>query len=236
MKIHFAIACLAAAASTSGALAYAPEHQTSRSTTSTDLSRRAALSRAIYVAGSAFASAALLSATSPSPSLAFDGSGSSAYSGKNPQSVLERKKAYQARVVQDAKDFNRLGAAIARGETEGDPWAFVFFPFERREPDAAGRTFAAVPDLIGHVEGRELVGGCGYLLASSFTRAGKPPETTPAVKSFTALSKMFDPIKQAGVKGDAGKAQAAFGKAAPLFAKYLEDVGLPGDLSDPLYR
>lgn len=47
---------------------------------------------------------------------------------------------------------------------------------------------------------------------------------------------MFDPIKQAGVKGDAGKAKAAFGKAAPLFAKYLEDVGLPGDLSDPLYR
>ena len=232
MKIHFAIACLAAAASTSGALAYAPEHQTSRSTTSTDLSRRAALSRAISVAGSAFASAALVS----SPSLAFDGSGSSAYSGKNPQSVLERKKAYQARVVQDAKDFNRLGAAIARGETEGDPWAFVFFPFERREPDAAGRTFAAVPDLIGHVEGRELVGGCGYLLASSFTRAGKPPETTPAVKSFTALSKMFDPIKAAGAKGDAGKAKAAFGKAAPLFAKYLEDVGLPGDLSDPLYR
>ena len=236
MKIPFAIACLAAAASTSGALAYAPEHQTRRSATSNDLSRRAALSRAISVAGSAFASAALLSATSPSPSLAFDGSGSSAYSGKNPQSVLERKKAYQARVVQDAKDFNRLGAAIARGETEGDPWAFVFFPFERREPDAAGRTFAAVPDLIGHVEGRELVGGCGYLLASSFTRAGKPPETTPAVKSFTALSKMFDPIKAAGAKGDAGKAKAAFGKAAPLFAKYLEDVGLPGDLADPLYR
>jgi len=85
-------------------------------------------------------------------------------------------------------------------------------------------------------------------LASSFTparlhqinKAGKPPETktTPAVKSYTALtsSKMFDPIKAAGTLGDAGKAKGAFEKAAPLFAKYLEDVGLPGDFSDPLYR
>ena len=93
-----------------------------------------------------------------------------------------------------------------------------------------------MPDLIGHIEGRELVGGCGYLLASSFTKQGKPPETTPAVKSFTALSKTFDEIKEAGSKGKADKAKAAYDKAAPLFAKYLEDVGLPGDLSDPVYR
>ena len=229
MKISLALlACLAPG----GALAYVPERQA----LANDLSRRDAFSRGLSVAGSAFTTAALLTASSPSPSLAFDGSGSSAYSGKNPQSVLERRKTYQARVVQDAKDFVRLGAAIARGETDGDAWVFVFSPFERREPDAAGRTFAAVPDLIGHVEGRELVGGCGYLLASSFTKQGKPPETTPAVKSFTALSKTFDAIKEAGSKGKADKAKAAYDKAAPLFAKYLEDVGLPGDLSDPIYR
>ena len=229
MKICLALlACLAPG----GALAYVPERQA----LANDLSRRDAFSRGLSVAGSAFTTATLLTASSPSPSLAFDGSGSSAYSGKNPQSVLERRKTYQARVVQDAKDFVRLGAAIARGETDGDAWVFVFSPFERREPDAAGRTFAAVPDLIGHVEGRELVGGCGYLLASGFTRQGKPPETTPAVKSFTALSKTFDAIKEAGSKGKADKAKAAYDKAAPLFAKYLEDVGLPGDLSDPIYR
>ena len=225
MKISWS---LALASFASGALAYAPERQTP-----SDLSRRAVFSRATSATGAAFLAAGT---AGPSPSLAFDGSGSSAYSGKNPQSVLERRKTYQARVIQDAKDFNRLGAAIARGETDGDAWVFVFSPFERREPDASGRTLAAVPDLIGHVEGREFVGGCGYLLASSFTKAGKPPETTPAVKSYTALSKMFDPIKAAGTLGDAGKAKGAFEKAAPLFAKYLEDVGLPGDFSDPLYR
>lgn len=113
MKISLAL--LASCLASGGALAYAPEGQASSLA-----SRRDAFSRGLSAAGSAFITAALLTASDPSPSLAFDGSGSSAYSGKNPQSVLERRKTYQSRVVQDAKDFVRLGAAIARGETDGD--------------------------------------------------------------------------------------------------------------------
>ena len=118
MKISLAL--LASCLASGGALAYAPERQSS------NISRRDAFSRGLSVTGSAFTTAALPTASNPSPSFAFDGSGSSAYSGKNPQSVLERRKTYQARVVQDAKDFVRLGAAIARGEMDGDAWVFVF--------------------------------------------------------------------------------------------------------------
>ena len=74
------------------------------------------------------------------------------------------------------------------------------------------------------------------MLASTFTKKGKPPENTPAVKSFAVLSKAFDPIKAAGAKKDAGKAKASWEKAAALFSKYLEDVELPADLNDPIYQ
>ena len=210
-------------------LAYRAETQP-KSKSPSSFSRRAAFSRAIFISTSSLLPSITSSAN------AFEGTGSSAYSGKNPASVLARRKSYQARVTEDVKDFVRLGAAINRGETDTDPWLFFFFPYERREPDATGRTFAACADFIGHLDGRERVGGDGYLLASTFTKAGKPPENTPAVKSYNPLPKAFDAIEAAGKKGDAKKAKEAYEKAAFLFSKYLADVELPGDLSDPLYK
>lgn len=84
-----------------------------------------------------------------SPSFAFDGKGSSAYSGRSPATKAELKRGYQERIVADARDFNTLGKAISKGETEGSAWVNFFIQFQRREPDAVGRTYAALVDLRG---------------------------------------------------------------------------------------
>lgn len=83
------------------------------------------------------------------PSFAFDGSGSSAYSGRSPATKAELKRQYQERIVADVRDFNVLGKAIANGETEGNAWVNFFIQFQRREPDAVGRAYAALVDLRG---------------------------------------------------------------------------------------
>ena len=167
----------------------------------------------------------------PQVSVAFDGTGSSAYSGRTPASKAELVKGYKDRIVADVRDFNALGKAIDRGETDGDAWVNFFIEFQRRDPDSVGRTYAALADLVGIKD----VSGCGILLASSFTKPGKPSEGTPAVKQFNALSKAFEPIKAAGKKGDAAKAKTAWSKAGESLSKYLEVVELPSSLSDPLY-
>jgi len=173
------------------------------------------------------------------PVQAFDGSGSSAYAGKTATSKAQLRKSYQVRVAADVRDFNRLGAAIARGETNSDEWKFFFIPFPRNSPDAAGRTYAALADFAGvpiTENSKILEGGDGYLLAATFTKTGKPPDNTPAVKTYNALAKTFDPIKEAGKSGDAKKAKVAWEKASVLFAKYLGEVEMPDSLSDPLYN
>lgn len=106
------------------------------------------------------------------PATAFDGSGSNVYSGKGVTSKGDLKKSYQRRVIADIKDFNKLGAAIDKGETEGDAWVNFFIPYQRREPDSNGRTYAAYVDLVGNKE----LSGCGTLLAASFAKQGKPSE------------------------------------------------------------
>lgn len=111
-------------------------------------------------------------AIAPKPALAFDGSGSSVYSGKGATSKADLKKSYQRRVVADVRDFKRLGEAIQKGETEGDAWVDFFIEYQRREPDSAGRTYAALVDLVGNKE----LSGCGILLAASFAKPGKPSE------------------------------------------------------------
>jgi hypothetical protein len=111
-------------------------------------------------------------ATSSEPSVAFDGSGSNAYSGKGVTSKADLKKSYQRRIVADVKDFKRLGAAIENGETEGSAWVDFFIEYQRREPDSAGRTYAALVDLVGNKD----LSGCGTLLAASFAKQGKPSE------------------------------------------------------------
>lgn len=141
---------------------------------------------------------------------AFDGSGSSAYAGKTPTSKAELKKSYQTRVIADVKDFKALGRAIERGETSGAAWVDFFIEYQRREPDANGRAYAALVDLVGNKE----LSGCGTLLAASFAKAGKPSEGLPSVKKYNAMSKMFDPIKDAGQKGDLSKAKTAYGKVS----------------------
>ena len=179
-------------------------------------------------------SAALLQTTgitTPPPSLAFDGSGSSAYSGRTPSSKAELKKSYQYRIIADVKDFKTLGRAIDNGQTEGDAWVGFFIEFQRREPDSVGRTYAALADLIGTKESS----GCGTLLAASYAKQGKPADGLPSVKKYNAMTKAFDPIKAAGKKGDVGKAKIAWGKASELLSDYLEAVELPSSLSDPLY-
>lgn len=170
---------------------------------------------------------------------AFDGTGSSAYSGMNPSTKAELKKSWRERIAADVKDFKALGQAIDRGETEGKEWINFFIQFQRREADGVGRTFAALADLRGVPVPKkkdEYEGGDGLLLANTFTKAGKPPDNTPAVKSFRKLAPAFDTIEAAGKKGDASKAKAEWGKTKVLFFQYLADVEMPSDLNDPIYN
>jgi hypothetical protein len=176
--------------------------------------------------------------SSPEPALAFEGS--SASPGRSPASKAALKKGWQDRVVADVQDFNALGAAIAAGELDAQsaPWLNFFVLQQRREPDAVGRVYGALVDFRGLPTANPQVyqGGDGFLLANAFTKKGKPPENTPAVKSFSKLTKTFDPIQAAAQKGDAGKAKAEWTKASALLSQYLVDVELPGDLNDPLYQ
>jgi len=176
--------------------------------------------------------------SSPVPVLAFDGTGSSAYAGRTPATKAELKKGYRSRVVADVKDFMTLGKAISAGETEGPAWVNFFITFQRREPDAVGRTYAALVDLRGlpTKKSNEYEGGDGLLLANTYTKAGKPPDNTPAVKSFLKLSKTFDAIEAAGKNGNASKAKEEWTKISALLSQYLTDVELPSDLSDPIYN
>ena len=185
-------------------------------------------------------SAATIFAASTSgglPSQAFDGSGSSAYAGKSPATKAALKKGYQDRIVADVRDFNALGAAIDNEQLVGKAWVFFFATTSRREPDSVGRTYAALTDFVGLKEnGKSYSGGDGLLLANTFTKAGKPPDNTPAVKKYNALAKSFDPIADAGSKNDLTKAKKAWDKASILFSDYLAEVELPSSLSDPLYQ
>ena len=181
---------------------------------------------------STVASASLLS-SGPKKAIAFDGSGSTAYSGRNPTSKAELKKSYQNRIVEDVKDFKRLGVAIDNGDLspESGAWVSFFIEFQRREADDAGRTYAGLADLVGTKD----VSGCGLLLATSYGKPGKPADNLPSVKKFNAMAKLFDPIKTAGKKGDAAKVKSALTKAGVALSEYLEVVELPSSLSDPIY-
>ena len=141
------------------------------------------------------------------PVQAFDGSGASASSGYNPTTKAERIRRWKERVIADVQDFNQLGSALRNGQA-GDSskeWISFFIQFQRRKPDAVGRTYGALVDLRGLPTKKkfEYEGGDGLLLAGSFTKAGKPPENTPAVKAWNKLFKQFDTIEAAGRKGDA---------------------------------
>ena len=175
---------------------------------------------------------------SSQPAEAFVGSGSSAYSGRSPATKAAQKKQWQERIVADVQDFNALGAAIGRGETDGPAWINFFILQPRREPDPVGRTYAALADFRGlpTSDPKVFQGGDGFLLANTFTKAGKPPENTPAVKAFAKLTKAFDPILAAGKNGDATRAKSEWEKASALFSQYLREVELPDDLKDPLYQ
>lgn len=176
------------------------------------------------------AAAAFLSNTQPTN--AFDGSGSTAYVGKKAKTKEELALAYKARVIEDVKDFNTLGAAIDRGETDGDDWVAFFVQFQRREPDPFGRTYAARLDLVGE----DGLGGSGLLLAGTFAKKGKPIDGLPQVKKFNALAKSLAPIQSAAKKGDASKAKKEWVKASVVLSEYLQEVDLPASLSDPLYK
>ena len=167
------------------------------------------------------------------PAIAFEGSGSSAYSGMNPTTKAALMKSYKSRIAADVRDFNALGAAINKGQTDGNEWVSFFIQYPRREPDAVGRTYAALADLIGT---SERGGGCGYLLAASFAKPNKPPDNVPAVMKYKTLAKAFAPIQSAGSSGDAKKAQEEFQKASVLFREFLQQVEMPASLDDPLYQ
>jgi len=174
------------------------------------------------------------------PSQAFDGSGASASSGFNPATKAERVKGWKQRVIADVKDFNRLGNALRNGQA-GDTskeWINFFIKFQRREPDEVGRTYGALVDLRGLPTKKkyEYEGGDGLLLATSFTKSGKPPENTPAVKAWNKLFKLFDNIEAAGKSGNAPLALAEWEKTKPLLEEYLSCVELPTSLSDSAYN
>ena len=181
----------------------------------------------------AFLSTALItSISSPSASEAFDGSGSSAYSGKNASTKADLKRSYQKRIIADVKDFNSLGKAIDAGKLDGDAWVNFFIEFQRREADDNGRTYAALVDLVGSKD----LSGCGILLASSYAKPGKPTESIPTVKKYNAMAKTFDAIKVAGKKGDATKAKAAWIKASEALSEFLDSVELPSSFADSIYQ
>ncbi|CAB9506014.1 expressed unknown protein [Seminavis robusta] len=169
----------------------------------------------------------------PAISGAFDGGGSSAYSGRTPLEKAAKQKSYRDRIVADVKDFNTLGAAIETGEVDGDAWVGFFIPYQRREPDSVGRTYAALLDLIG-VE--KSGGGAALLLATTYAKPNKPPNNLPQYKKYESLLQNFNGIKAAGKAGEAKKAQKEWSKAASVLADYLESVELPADLSDPIYK
>ena len=237
-----ALAALACSSVAQVALAYTMNTNPNSNTPNKSpiVSRRDAFG--LFTAASCCSAAGLIaiSVASPEPALAFDGGGSSAYSGRSPASKATLKKGWQDRVAADVQDFNTLGAAIAVGELDvlSTPWLNFFVQQQRREPDAVGRTYGALVDFRGLPTSNPQVyqGGDGFLLANAFTKKGKPPETTLAVKSFTKLSKAFDSIQAAAQKGDAGKAKAEWTKTSALLSQYLVDVELPGDLNDPLYK
>lgn len=164
---------------------------------------------------------------------AFDGSGTSAYAGRNPvTNKAEQRKIYQERITADVKDFNDLGAAIDKGILDGDVWVKFFIQFQRREADSFGRTYAALADLVGTKD----FSGCGFLLASSFAKPGKPADGLPSIKKYNAMAKTFDPIKIAGEKADAKKAKIAWKNASVALSEYLEEIGLPASLDDTSYN
>ena len=198
----------------------------------------AATTRALRLTTRRSVIAAPAAAAVAAPALAFDGQGSRAYAGRTPQSKLELRKSYQERVAADVRDFRNLGAAIKAGELDGDAFFFFFTPQPRSKPDGAGRTYAALADLVGHPNDNNpkvLEGGCGYLLAASFAKAGKPPDNAPAVKAYASLAKTLDPIRAAAKKKAPDAAAKAYDAASAALGDYLAEVELPG-IADPRYK
>ena len=192
----------------------------------------------LQTAATLFVGASTVLTSPPVAVQAFDGSGSSAYAGRSPATKAELKKQYQTRVIADVKDFVTLGKAIDNGETEGKAWINFFITAQRREPDAVGRTYAALVDLRGlpTKKANEYEGGDGLLLANTYTKAGKPPDNTPAVRSFLKVSKSFDAIEIAGKSGNVSKAKQEWDKTKTLLEAYLNDVELPSNIQDPIYQ
>ena len=164
------------------------------------------------------------------PAFAFDGQGSSSYSGRTPSTQASKAKAYRDRIAADVRDFNSLGASIDRGETSGDAWIAFFIQYQRREPDSVGRMYAAQVDLTGLDSSG---GGAGLLLSTTYAKPNKPPDNLRQFKKYSALAKTLEPIKNAG---DAVKAKSEWLKASISLSEYLEAVDMPSDLSDPLYK
>jgi hypothetical protein len=131
----------------------------------------------------------------------------------------------------DVKHFHALGTAIDQGETAGEAWIAVFIPYQRREPDNVGRTYAAQVDLVG----AERAGGAALLLAGTYAKPNKPPDNLPQYKKYNALVKTLAPIQTAGKVGDAVKAKQEWAKAALALRDFLDSVDMPANLSDPLY-
>ena len=120
--------------------------------------------------------------TPKNPVFAFDGQGSSSYSGRTPSTLAAKAKAYRDRIAADVKDFNSLGAAIDRGETSGDAWIAFFTQYQRREADFVGRMYAAQVDLTGL---NNSGGGAGLLLSTTYAKPNKPPDN-----QFTSVQKV----------------------------------------------
>lgn len=213
----------------SAAWGYTTPKQSVHQHTSSLSSRRQILNHITKASSLPFLTIATLSQASQ-PVQAFEGAGSNA--GRlTTKGAL--KKSYEERIIADVRDFNALGRAIDAGDLDGKAWINFFIPYQRREPDDVGRTFAALADLVGSAQNG---GGCGILYVGTFVKPGKPAEGTVPYKKFMALSKMFAPIEAAGKSGSVEKAKSSWGKAAAAFEEFLAVVDLPASLSDPAYN
>jgi hypothetical protein len=137
----------------------------------------------------------------PAMATAFDGTGSSAYSGRTPLEKASKAKSYRDRIVADVRDFNKLGASIAKSEVDGDAWVGFFIPYQRREPDAVGRTYAALLDLVGV----EKSGGAALLLATPIPNPINLPTIFHSTKSMKLFSRILMPSRPLAKLGTLAK-------------------------------
>mmetsp|Transcript_11988 Transcript_11988/g.17482 ORF Transcript_11988/g.17482 Transcript_11988/m.17482 type:complete len:148 (+) Transcript_11988:69-512(+) len=113
------------------------------------LSRKAFLKRAFTCTITTGAATHPIVQSIDDSSRSYDCAESLGYSGCTPSSKDELKKSYKNSIFADVKDLHALGTTIEGNQMNGNAWNDFFVESQRRRPDAVGRTYAALEDLVG---------------------------------------------------------------------------------------